>query len=87
MRICDERLTVEEEARALCTQVDPELFFEVAGGNPVTKRERAERAKALCRTCDIQPRCLEVALANDEPNGIWGGLDARERARLRREVA
>jgi WhiB family redox-sensing transcriptional regulator len=35
----------------------------------------------------VQAECLEYALANDERFGIWGGLDERERRRLRRRVA
>lgn len=31
------------------------------------------RAKAICRTCDVQIECLEGAVARHEPWGVWGG--------------
>ena len=35
-------------------------------------------AKAVCASCLVRKSCLEYAMQN-EPNGIWGGLDAEER--------
>lgn len=32
-----------------------------------------EQAKALCLDCPVRTRCLELALANAEPWGVWGG--------------
>lgn len=31
------------------------------------------RAKHLCSTCPLQPRCFEEALERREPWGVWGG--------------
>ena len=41
-------------------------------------------AKAYCRTCPLQVACLEHALTAKERAGVWGGLTARERSRLRK---
>ncbi|HEY7605678.1 MAG TPA: WhiB family transcriptional regulator [Actinomycetes bacterium] len=60
--------------------VDADTFFPDKG-------ERTWPAKRICRPCTVQAECLEYALANDERFGIWGGLDERERRRLRRRVA
>lgn len=49
-----------------CRVADPELFF------AETPRD-VEVAKDLCRSCAIQPACLEGALARREPWGVWGG--------------
>ena len=49
-----------------CRQVDPDLFFAELPAD-------VERAKALCRTCPIRLRCLDVALERREPWGVWGG--------------
>lgn len=75
-------------ADALCAQVDPEMFFpskssprdSVSEGPGNTSIE----AKAVCRKCTVSAECLEYALANDEPHGIWGGLSERERRRLKK---
>lgn len=47
----------------------------------------AERKTAIniCHDCPVEMVCLEVALANDEPWGVWGGMTVDERKRLRRE--
>jgi WhiB family redox-sensing transcriptional regulator len=31
------------------------------------------RAKHLCRSCLVQASCLEVAIEQREPSGVWGG--------------
>jgi len=48
-----------------CTD-DPELFF-------AESPEDVERAKALCRGCQIRLACLSGALERREPWGVWGG--------------
>lgn len=63
---------------------------------PVTIREQphteilkarllAERAKAICRTCESINKCLRYALAY-ERLGIWGGLDELERFKMRQQI-
>lgn len=42
------------------------------------------RAKRICEECLVRPECLEWALATNEKFGVWGGLTARERGRVRR---
>ena len=61
---------------AACAGVDAELFHPHSG-------ESTDEAKAVCATCCVQPDCLNYALTNNETNGIWGGMSARERRRLR----
>lgn len=60
---------------ALCSQVDPELFFPEKDG-------RASIAKKVCLACDVRRECLEYALANDERHGIWGGLSEKGRRNI-----
>ena len=62
---------------ALCAQTDPEAFFPENGG---TVRD----AKRICLSCEVQDRCLDYALSNDESFGVWGGLSERERHTLSR---
>lgn len=69
-------LTTEQRAQALCAQTDPELFFPEQGGN-------GTRAKMICAQCPIREACLEVAMANNERFGVFGGLSEPERDRLR----
>jgi len=41
--------------------------------------EEAESAKAVCRTCDVSPECLDFALRTRQEFGVWGGADEEER--------
>jgi WhiB family redox-sensing transcriptional regulator len=62
-----------------CAGADPELFFPLPGqsGNP---------AKAICGTCPVRARCLELALDRDERFGIWGGVDLATEHRTARSA-
>ena len=62
---------------ALCAETDPEAFFPEKGGS-------TREAKKVCRSCEVQPECLEYALEHDEHFGIWGGLSERERRCLKK---
>lgn len=43
---------------------------------------RVAEAKDICATCTVREECLNFALANDEREGIWGGLTGKERKAL-----
>jgi WhiB family transcriptional regulator, redox-sensing transcriptional regulator len=66
-------------ARALCVGVDPEMFFPPADGPAI-------EARHICGRCPASAQCLAYAVTADEPFGIWGGLDPRERQSLRRQL-
>lgn len=61
-----------------CLGTDPDAFFPPIGGNAETKA-----AKRTCASCLHVDECLEWGLRH-EATGIWGGLTADERGRLRR---
>lgn len=49
-------------------------------------------AKEMCRACPVAAQCLRYALAHGGSNedadfGIWGGLDKRDRTRLKNRLA
>ncbi len=67
-------------AHAACLGKDPELWFPEQGSP-------ALEAKAICHTCPAQEECLQYALNHPWLQGIWGGLNARERRRLRHLAA
>ena len=70
-------------ARAACRSVDADLFFPTGSTGPALSQLQA--AKAFCRSCPVQPDCLEFALETNQEDGVWGGKDETERRRLRRE--
>lgn len=42
--------------------------------------QRSREAKKLCNTpCPVKKRCLDYAIDNDIPDGIWGGQTRGER--------
>jgi hypothetical protein len=72
------RRSILRRQRAAC-RGRTDLFFPKPGDD-------VSEAKALCRTCPMAGPCGEFALARS-PNvlsGVWGGMTARERKRLRR---
>jgi len=65
---------------ARCLGADPELFY------PSSESEDAALdAKAICAVCPVREPCLEHAITYREKQGVWGGLDERERRRLVRQ--
>lgn len=42
-------------------------------------------AKEVCRGCVVVDDCLQFAIETNQPDGIWGGLSTKERARVRRK--
>lgn len=64
---------------ALCAEVDPELWFPERG-------EPSTAAKLVCGWCPVRAECLAFALERNEQFGVWGGLSAMERRRLRRAL-
>jgi WhiB family transcriptional regulator, redox-sensing transcriptional regulator len=42
------------------------------------------RAKALCAGCPVRDDCLAFAIETNQSQGVWGGYEPTERARLRR---
>lgn len=62
--------------QALCGQTDPELFFPEKGAS-------SSEAKRICLACLARSECLVWALKTQQRWGVWGGLSARERRKLR----
>lgn len=69
---------------ARCRDVDSELFFPV--GETGRAAIQTEEAKAVCRACPAVEECLQYALDEDIPHGVFGGLTERERASIQRSV-
>ena len=46
-----------------------------------------ESAKRTCEGCPVQRDCLEYALVNRVPHGVWGGTDEEERRKWSRTWA
>jgi WhiB family redox-sensing transcriptional regulator len=68
--------------RGECRSHDGEWWFPDEFRGAIGKRIEA-RAKAICALCDVEQKCLDWALERDIRFGVWGGLSAPERARLR----
>lgn len=69
----DERAPAGEwKAFGACRGLDPGVWYPEAG-------ESSAAAKAICDTCPVEDVCLEMALANRERYGVWGGTSEVER--------
>lgn len=70
------------QAQAACRYPGVDDFFASGYELKAERVEREARAKAICRTCPVQSKCLLTALENREKHGVWGGLNEKERAQL-----
>jgi len=72
---------IREHGEPPCATSDPEMFF-LPKGLQATVEMRM--AKKLCESCPVITQCLTYALEANEQYGIWGGMTASERNRLKR---
>lgn len=72
-------------SRAACLSVDPELFFPIGNTGPAIAQ--ANRAKAVCATCQVLEICLAWAIENNQDAGVWGGMAEDERRSMKRRAA
>jgi WhiB family redox-sensing transcriptional regulator len=73
--------------QATCRHEDPDLFFPPEDEHGRYAALREALAKRVCLGCPVLRECTDYALANDERYGVWGGLTAGERDRLRQRRA
>jgi WhiB family redox-sensing transcriptional regulator len=66
---------------ALCAKSDPDIFFP----DDPSERERETAinlARAVCRRCNVQSTCLDLALVLNADSGVWAGTLPSERRLL-----
>jgi hypothetical protein len=79
---------VIRHARCSDGRLDPDQWFPVSA-DPGRARQEAAAAIAICTTCPVRGHCLTLSLRHWDigQHGVWGGLVAADRARLRRRVS
>ena len=72
-------------ARCADSGLDPDQWFPVSV-DPATARQEAAAAIAVCTGCLVRGECLVLSLRHWDigQHGVWGGMVAADRARLRR---
>ncbi|SNV19017.1 Transcription factor WhiB [Dermatophilus congolensis] len=63
-------------ARAWCRTVGPDELF--------VEGKAQQRAKRICRNCEVVIDCLAEALDERIEFGVWGGMTERERRKMLR---
>ncbi len=63
---------------AACLGLDPELFFPERGESPT-------HAQQVCAGCTARPECLLHSLNANERQGVWGGINEKQRRRIRHD--
>ena len=71
---------VARQARCADSGLDP------VSTEPARPRHEASAAIVVCASCPVRAQCLELSLRHWDvgQHGVWDGLDAADRARLRR---
>jgi WhiB family redox-sensing transcriptional regulator len=64
--------------RAACKGTDTDAVFYPE----IPHMSAGDEARAICAVCPVREQCLEYAIDNHEPDGIWGGKTWRQRRRL-----
>jgi hypothetical protein len=67
--------------------LDPDQWYPVSA-DPGRARQEAAAAIAVCAICPVRGHCLALSLQRWDigQHGVWGGLVATDRARLRRRL-
>ena len=68
---------------AECAQIGSDLFFQ----DEDSPYGNYRHARKICKVCPVRLDCLEYALADRIPHGMWGGLTPKERQSLLRGAA
>jgi len=76
---------VARHARCADSGLDPDEWFPVSAAADMARQEAAA-AIAVCTACPVRVQCLALSLRHWDTgrHGVWGGLVAADRARLRR---
>jgi Transcription factor WhiB len=74
-------------ARCADSGLDPDRWFPVSV-DPARARQEAAAAIAVCTSCLVRGECLVLSLRHWDlgQHGVWGGMVAADRARLRRRM-
>jgi len=81
-----EEMDWQEEAA--CRDHENVIFFGPEQGESELERQpREAHAKSICQRCPVAEPCLEFAMESNQKYGIWGGLNEKERASLKRRRA
>jgi len=78
---------VIRHARCADSSLHPDAWFPVSI-EPAKARQEAAAAIAVCASCLVRGQCLTLSPRHWDiaQHGIWGGLIAADRARLRRRL-
>jgi WhiB family redox-sensing transcriptional regulator len=70
-----------EQGTPACAGINTELFFLHPGESATVYRQ----LKPICDSCPVLEQCRDHALRH-ELYGFWGGMNADQRQRMRREL-
>lgn len=65
-------------AKCASPKIDPDIFFMDDKMEDNYNAMKTEIARSICGTCELQKKCLDFALREDQ-EGVWGGTTTYER--------
>lgn len=68
------------------TTGNPDDWFADEGMRGKRMESYTRQAIEACRSCPVQQTCLEYAIDEEIPYGVWGGVTAQGRRRLKLSV-
>jgi WhiB family redox-sensing transcriptional regulator len=67
---------------AACLTYSRDLWYGHEHERLEAREQRIAEARRVCYSCPVRVECLEAAIANREPHGMWGGHTTTERRAL-----
>lgn len=81
LALADSLQRLTDDGRKPVCHARPEQW--TGDATPTARQDAAE----ACTFCPVQPACLAYALAQNEPQGVWGGRDFTPTTRRRKDNA
>lgn len=74
------RAKLDWEEYVPCKEVGPQEMY------PASESKQLKVAQRICSMCPAQAECLTIAIAMDEPFGVWGGTSEKQRAEMKKKL-
>lgn len=73
------KISTDFMKKAACKDIDTNFFF-------AEDTKSIRRAEQFCQGCPVKNECLHYALSTNINYGVWGGVNAKKRRKLRRSI-
>lgn len=73
------KISTDFMKKAACKDLDTNFFF-------AEDAKSVRKAEQFCQGCPVKTECLQYAIVTNINYGVWGGVNAKKRRKLRRSI-